>query len=292
MSKPAQIVIKSLITPSKYVYRKHASMVNRDALAWLSEHRRRPTFTFLNYFDAHDPYNPAPGARRPFKHAMAGKSRAGLEAARDDYDDCLVDLDDKLGQLFAALKKNGRLDKTLIVITADHGESFGEHNLQGHGISLYKPELRVPLLVVYPDYAPAGKVVPTAVSTRNIAATIIDLSGHGDTSPFPGTSLARLWESKEKTPVFPDPIISEVNRANKLVEELAHVPAARGIMRSLLDDHLVYIRNGDGVEELYDLSTDPDELHDLSRNPSHDADLTRLRESLSRLASHAVTPVQ
>jgi arylsulfatase A-like enzyme len=266
-------------------------MVNRDALAWLSAHRDRPTFTFLNYFDAHDPYEPAPGAKRPFKNAMAGKRREALEAARDDYDDCLVDLDEKLGQLFDALKATGRLDKTIVVITADHGETFGEHDLQGHGISLYKPELHVPLLVVHPDRAPAGKVVPTAVSTRNIAATIADLAGQGDSSPFPGSSLAQLWQPGVKAPKFPDPIISEVNRAHKLMQELSHVPAARGVMRSLLDDHLFYIRNGDGVEELYDLSTDPDELHDLSRDPSSRADLLRLRESLGGLASHAVTPV-
>jgi arylsulfatase A-like enzyme len=223
---------------------------------------------------------------------MAGTPRDALEAARDDYDDCLVDLDEKLGRLFDSLKKTGRLDNTLIIITADHGEGFGEHNLQGHGISLYQPELRVPLLVVHPKLAPAAKVISTPVSTRNIAATITDLTGYGDTSPFPGSSLARLWESKEKSPGFPDPIVSEVNRAHKLMEELAHVPAARGVMRSLREDRLMYIRNGDGIEELYDLAADPDELHDLSRNPTYARDLTRLRESLGRLASRAVTPIE
>jgi arylsulfatase A-like enzyme len=291
-SKPCQKTIKALFTPPKYVYRKHASMVNRDALAWLGQHRDRPTFTFLNYFDVHDPYVPAPGAARPFKQAMAGTPRDALEAARDDYDDCLVDLDEKLGRLFDSLKKTGRLDNTLIIITADHGEGFGEHNLQGHGISLYQPELRVPLLVVHPKLAPAAKVISTPVSTRNIAATITDLTGYGDTSPFPGSSLARLWESKEKSPGFPDPIVSEVNRAHKLMEELAHVPAARGVMRSLREGRLMYIRNGDGIEELYDLAADPDELHDLSRKPTYARDLTRLRESLGRLASRAVTPIE
>ena len=291
-SKPGQKVVKSLVTPPRYVYRKHASMVNRDALAWLSEHRDRPTFTFLNYFDVHDPYEPAPGAKRPFKHAMAGTPRDAMEAARDDYDDCLVDLDERLGELFDSLKQSGRLDNTLVVITADHGEGFGEHGLQGHGISLYQPELRVPLLVIYPKHAPAGKVVPTAVSTRNVAATIADLAGHGHSSPFPGASLARLWESNKETPAFPDPIVSEVNRAHKLMQELSHVPAARGVMRSLRDNNLMYIRNGDGVEELYDLAADPDELHDLAQSPSHAPDLARLRASLARLAARAVTPIE
>ena len=62
------------------------------------------------------------------------------------------------------LGRRGILDQTLLILTADHGEQFGEHGGYGHGLSLYEPEIHVPLLIAFPDRVPAGLVVREDVS--------------------------------------------------------------------------------------------------------------------------------
>ena len=113
--------------------------------------------------------------------------------ARDSYDNCLAYLDERLGELFDALQRRGVLDRTLVIVTADHGEELGEHGLFDHGESLYRPEIRVPLLIVLPANRRSPGVVRQVVSLRDLPATIVDLVGLAAGSPFPGRSLAGLW---------------------------------------------------------------------------------------------------
>ena len=115
--------------------------------------------------------------------------------ARDCYDDCIASLDDQLGRLLDALRRQGLLDNTLVIITGDHGESFGDHNLFSHGTGLYIDQIAVPLVILSPD-APAGLSVTTPVSLRDLPATIVDRLGLSAGSPFPGHSLAAFWSSK------------------------------------------------------------------------------------------------
>ena len=74
-----------------------------------------------------------------------------IALARDAYDDCVADLDEQLGRLIDELERRGVLDRTWVIITADHGESFGEHpGVFRHGTSLYQTELHVPLVIIPP----------------------------------------------------------------------------------------------------------------------------------------------
>ena len=124
--------------------RKDAATVNAEFLDWLSGHRARPFFAFLNYFDAHDPYLPAEGTRREFKPAAKSRatyemlrdwqklkkdelSAADVACARSAYDECIASLDHELGRLFYELRRRDVLRKTVVIVTADHGEQFGEH---------------------------------------------------------------------------------------------------------------------------------------------------------------------
>ena len=83
-----------------------------------------------------------------------------LTMARDAYDNCLAYLDEQLGVLFDELEHRGLLDDTLVVITSDHGEGLGEHDLFDHGESLYSTELDVPLLILLPRASRTARVVP------------------------------------------------------------------------------------------------------------------------------------
>ena len=113
----------------------------------------------------------------------------------DAYDECVADLDEQLGVLFDELRRRGILDQTWLIVVADHGESFGEHEgIFCHGMSLYQTEVHVPLLIVPPGGAAEARVVKETVSLRDLAATVVDLLGMTAGSPIPGDSLARLWQ--------------------------------------------------------------------------------------------------
>ncbi len=116
------------------------------------------------------------------------------------YDDCIADLDEQLGVLFEELRRRGDLSRTWLIITADHGESFGEHTgVFYHGKSLYQTELHVPLLIVPPGGSATAQIVKESVSLRDMAATIVDVLGLESGSPFPGDSLARFGAIDQPT---------------------------------------------------------------------------------------------
>ncbi|SIO39327.1 Sulfatase [Singulisphaera sp. GP187] len=182
---------------------------------------------------------------------------------RDSYDRCLTYLDDQIGRLFKELTRRGELDDTIVIVTADHGEHLGEQRLYGHGCSLYRPELHVPLLVFAPGAVPTGQVVKAPVSLRDLPATVVDLLGLAADSPFPGRSLAAAW-SGAPAPFPVDSLLSEVELPPEADPNGGRSPVCRGPMLSLVADGWHYIRNGDGREELYDFEHDTDETHDLA----------------------------
>jgi len=269
--------------------RKSADDVNASLLHWVDRGADRPFFAFVNYYDAHFPYLPP----EPFATAF-GASRtppslrlrlyrflrptAWPRPSEKAYDASIAYLDDRLGRLFDELAGRGILDHTLVIVTADHGEEFGEHGLWGHGDNLYLPNLHVPLVLRLPGAVPAAGAIGAPVSLRDIPATIMDLAGLADESPFQGHSLAALWRS-DAAPRVSAPL-SEVSG---LPDKPARSAISRGDMVSVVSDSLHLIRNGDGIEELYDVITDPSAGHDLWAQTGHEVrnGLHRLLDSLS-----------
>ncbi len=186
--------------------------------------------------------------------------------AMDSYDNCVAYLDQRLGELFDELQRRGLLDQTLVIVTADHGEGLGEHELFDHGESLYRNEIHVPLLIVPPARNQSPGVASDTVSLRDLPATIVDLIGLGDGAPFPGRSLARLWRDTSQR-LDTDPtaeVLSELPRPNPVDPNQGRSPAHRGPLVSLADGDFVYIRNeGDGTEEFFNERDDPGELRIL-----------------------------
>jgi arylsulfatase A-like enzyme len=282
---------------------KNAERINHDFLAWLEGNRsERPFFAFLNYMDAHDPYLTPPGFDRHFGlkpesaadvelirtwyHARKPKDVASRDATlvSDAYDDCLAALDEQLGRLFAALEQNGVLDNTLVILTADHGEEFGEHGLYGHGKSVYREETQVPLLIFGPSRTriPQGRKIADVVSLRDVAATVVERLGLSDDSPLPGRSLARFWQPLTAPPVNDDPVISEVAIKTRVSHHPKLAPAFRGPLASVIVDGKVYIRDATGSEELYDLARDPAETDNLAGSPASRPALERCRVAFDR----------
>jgi arylsulfatase A-like enzyme len=308
--QPLHARVQSLIQWLMARGRKDAESINRSFLDWLAQRPEpaRPFFAFLNYFDAHTPYLPpegagfrfGPGPRTLADYTLLVEQWKSIDKAsliphyreliRDSYDNCLAYLDVSLGKLFETLHQRGVLERTLVIITADHGEELGEHNLFEHGESLYRPEIRVPLLIVEPSGSPAPQIVREPVSLREIPATIVDLSGLEAGAPFPGRSLTRLWRGS--SPGAPaeacddEGVISELTGPNPTNPSHGRSPAARGPLISLAEGDYVYIRHErDGREQLFHQREDPDELSNRAREETMQPVLERMRQRLDQMGA-------
>jgi arylsulfatase A-like enzyme len=218
--------------------------VTDAALTLLAEAGERPFFLFVNYFDPHSPYRPPLLDRlrvlgNPFAELRGGLARALQHNA---YDGEIRRMDRELGRLLDALRVRGRYRDSLIVVTADHGELFGEGGRFGHGNHLSEAELHVPLLVKLPGGARAGERVTARVSTAGVFALILEQAGlPGDDGALPAVTEA-----------LPAPVVAETY-------PLAQASAA-GHWRALYVGNLKYLWNSAGRHELRDLSEgwDPD----------------------------------
>jgi arylsulfatase A-like enzyme len=295
--------------------RKGSTVVDREFLDWLSRRRQpeRPFFAFLNYFDAHCPYELPPGRLRRFgtepgRHRdtdliqnwwpmdKSKLSTRELALASNSYDDCIADLDEELGRLFDELERRALLERTWVIIAADHGESFGEHHgVFCHGTSLYQTELHVPLVIIPPGPAPSIRVVAEPVSLLRLPATIVDVLGFRAASPFPGDSLAGFWNQSSSVapagPVAPGRALSEVVPIDPLNLNPSQWDKPRWPLAALTDGEWTYIRReGDVREELFHVREDAQELHDLADNPATRPTLERMREALEHLTAGPLTP--
>jgi arylsulfatase A-like enzyme len=291
---PGKWVLEQVVGLLDFYDRKWVSLQSRGAheinnafLDWLGRRRSdRPFFAFLNYFDAHEPYiAPAkyigrfgirPVYWRDFQFLFdfiglpkQPRMTRDILMARDCYDDCIAYLDEQLDRLLTELRGRGLLDSTVVIITSDHGEAFGDHGTTGHSYGVFMDEIGVPLVILAPG-APAGRVVKHPVTLRDIPATVVDLLGIRTGSPFPGRSLAAHWNIAPGDAAPKDitsPAFTEQAYATAFQ---AHEPFPAGkppFQMSLVagDEH--YIRTASGAEQLFNLTTDPAEQHDLMNSP-------------------------
>lgn len=165
-----------------------------------------PRHLYLHFMEPHGPFEPP----EEFARRIAGPPPAGVSVASANermwtvpftalseaevrylaalYDAEVAALDHGLRELFDELGSRGLLDRAVVVITADHGEEFGEHRGMGHGATLFDEVLRVPLLLVGPG-VPAGIVVREPVSLVDVAPTLLELLGLSPEPRFEGRSL-------------------------------------------------------------------------------------------------------
>jgi arylsulfatase A-like enzyme len=288
-SVPGQWILTNIVYRGHYHDIKWIGLQSRGAhgtneafFDWLRQRRPdRPFFAFVNYFDAHAPYVAPPGRQGRF--GMRPKSRADYDfllldmaqpnyrfskrdilLARDCYDDCIAFLDDELGRLLEELRGQGLLENTVVIITSDHGEAIDDHGHLGHGGSVYREEIDVPLVILAPG-APAGRVVGSPVSLRDLPATVVDQLALSDGSPFPGRSLAAYWHA----PPGREPQGITTAALSEHADHTAVEPqpgTGRGSGRfqmSLVASGHHYLRDGAGTEMLFDLVSDRSETVNL-----------------------------
>jgi arylsulfatase A-like enzyme len=167
-----------------------AEVVNERAMAWLTARQEERFFLFLHYMEPHDPY---------FEHPYSsyGIARVSTPHPSPDmapeivrlYDGEIAYMDQRLGELFGWLKKQGLYDETLIVLTADHGEEFYEHGGWWHGLTLFDEQIRVPLLLKMPKQQMAGTVDTDITRSLDIAPTLLRAAGFDVPQAMQGLDL-------------------------------------------------------------------------------------------------------
>ncbi|MBK8251001.1 MAG: sulfatase [Gemmatimonadetes bacterium] len=256
----------ALLRPDLSVVRQHRYQARLggevvDAyLAWRRQVTDRPTFGLVNLMDPHLKTRADTSTRRRYPHDERGL---------DDYREAMRYLDGEMDRLFSVLAAHGSLDSTLVILTSDHGELLGEHGLHGHAQSLYRDVVHVPLLLRLPGRVPATRIA-RAVSLRDLAATILDVTGAS--TGFPGQSLRLAWEDSTAatSPVFAT--------ARQQPSPLGDYPTAQGDLSGTFDSQWSYIINhGTGREELFRIDSAGKESGNLVDDPASAADLGRLR---------------
>jgi arylsulfatase A-like enzyme len=273
--------------------RRTAGSVNDAFLSWMRRRGERPFYAVLNHFDAHEPYRPpdpfplafSDTAPRYWAENSKDRTVASLGELRDAYDTSIRYVDHELGRLLGSLRESGVLDNTIIIVTADHGELFGEHGVAvtGHAHSLYAQEIHVPMVISYPPGMPSGVRRPETVSIRDIPATVMDIVA-GNTGAFPGRSLVAVAGDRRDAADSTAPRL-QVGEKHRWAADNPAWPTSAGDMFSVVKGNAHYILNAGGREELYDLVADLAEQHDLVADPRAGPTLEDLRRTLDSLAS-------
>lgn len=271
-------------------------IVNRAAFNWLAGNAGERFFLWLHYKDPHSPYlvpqkykalflddrgGAAPGEEELL---MQGSEAARRENARyfiSQYDAEIRFVDENLGLLFAKLDELGLGDRTLVVLTADHGEGLGEHDEYfAHGANCYEPTAHVPLWFLHPSL-PKGRLVAGTVSLVDVLPTIRELFGLPPDPGLQGSSLAGLIAGRRDAAPRPHHFTIGSYRNGYQTHgvttdrhKLVMTADERWTATDLALEQLLHLWTGDPLlnpyrcrvadYELYDLENDPGEAEDLA----------------------------
>ncbi|MEO8200429.1 MAG: sulfatase [Gemmatimonadota bacterium] len=274
--------VQNLVGFHDILWRKNAAEVTGEFLRWQEHQQTHPFFAFLNYFDAHQPYIPP----EPFRSRFTTITRPyvprdvdvnfsdmtgdEIQWSEQQYDGSLAAMDHSLGQLMSTLKSRGVLDNTIVIITADHGEHFGDHRKVSHGNSLYRQLLEVPLIIRYPARVPAGRVVSEPVSLADLPRTVLDMAALSDPYGFPGYSLNRYI--KHDSTFDPNAIVLSEMPALEL-------PGAT----SLVQGNYHFIQWFEHPRQLFNLVEDPLETRDLAATPEGIRQIAKFNRALAEI---------
>ncbi|HXE96687.1 MAG TPA: sulfatase-like hydrolase/transferase, partial [Dongiaceae bacterium] len=240
----------------------------KDILGDANNFQRKPLFLWTHLQVPHAPYLPASPAKGKFSNGngdvfydyafqrpyyaseYAPDEQSYIDRLRLHYDENIFYGDEAFGQYLRALKQSGRFDDSIIIVSADHGESFN-HGFQGHGGALlYQPLVHIPLLIHLPGQE-KGRRLASTVSQTDIAPTILDLLGYAVPAWMDGRSLKEAMGGKQLAdrPVFSMNLDGIPIRGN----------IAKG-NAAVISGGYKYVIYG----KLYDLKNDPEEKNNLA----------------------------
>lgn len=216
-----------------------------SALAWIDRQPDQPFHLLLWTIETHHPY----------VEGSSPRDYGVDDPELNRYLNALRNIDALIGKLVDELERRGLADSTLIAVTGDHGEAFGQHGQRVHSFGVYEENLHVPLVLIEPRSADAeaGRRVPDVCQQIDIAPTL--LARMGIASP-------REWQGRDALAAIGSP-----HRAY-------FYSTGNEVLLGLRDAHWKYhYAVGSGREELFDLDRDPRELHNLvAREPRRAAE--------------------
>lgn len=264
----------------------------RDAIKWVTDNDREPFFLFIRSFHVHDPYTPSEDALLALGETETsevhindivkantraeGPTKEDAVRFSDLYDGEIRELDEALSEFFQGLDRLGLLENTMVIITADHGEEFGEHGTAGFHVALYEETIHVPLIFFIPN-AQARRVAEV-VEIRTLPPTIVDVLGLEQEPYYEAESaFSHLTEEKQEgvaittSALERDTIFRIIENAYANIEQFGKTifPKPRveewenSFSSSARSARWHLIRNFNGTFELYDVMADPGEQNNL-----------------------------
>ena len=178
-------------------WRDLPEVTRQKASAFIRKHQDRPFFLYIHSMELHDIRQGGPDSKEfsydppePFRSIFTS---AEGQTQMDLYDGAISFADSNFKQVMDRLEEFGLMENTVVIVTADHGEDFGEHeNHRTHHGKPYNTLTHVPLLIRWPGTLPAGREVNENVALLDVAPTVLDLAGQAPFGQFQGQSLAPL----------------------------------------------------------------------------------------------------
>jgi N-acetylglucosamine-6-sulfatase len=194
----------------------------------------------------------------------------------------LLAVDESLGRLLALVEKRGALDRTVVVFTSDHGYFYGEHGLSEERRLAYEEAIRIPLLVRYPPLVKAGSTPAQMVLNIDLAPTLVEMAGLQPDAGTQGRSLVpifdgtvRDWRSSFLVEYFSDTVFPRVYKMGYVAARTAR-------------HKLIRYRELEGMDELYDLESDPYEERNLVNAP----DARPVLDEMQGVLQHLLTELR
>jgi arylsulfatase A-like enzyme len=267
------------------------TIATEKIIGWLEKQKekKKPFFLFINLSMAHLPYRPpepflsrfiSPGYNNKEANRMADVTSMWPHLAgritfdekdyrilRDLYDGEIAFADDCVGRIIDCLRDSGIIEKTVVIVTSDHGENLGEHGRIDHNLSMYETTLHVPLVIRYPRLFKPGSVSDEFVNLVDIAPTIMDLCGtRGEKQK---NKLLEISLVREERPHRSFVVAGNERPLNAIGLMKKKYPEfdANSIdhkMRAIRTTKHKLIWNVERNMELFELTTDADELHNLA----------------------------
>ena len=269
--------------------------LNQKILRWI-EQASSPFFVWTQYMDVHGPYLSHRGnpyldkLRAEILYQKAMKNPGGItpkekETLRESYKAEVRYVDQQLGALVNELKRSGMWDEMLVIVTADHGDEFGEHGLFGHKNNPHEELVKVPLLIKFPISfnSKPGTFVEQPVRLLDLLPTILDVNGlvpeESIQRQIEGQSLVPLAQTEGATTKFLNYVIIE-----------KEVKGSDKLRIGIRTEEWKFIFDGENqVQELYHLAKDPNEQHNVFWDYPRMADEFEeiLHERLSQIAERS-----
>ena len=275
---------------------KGALITNQAVRNWLDNdwNAENPFFLFTHFMEPHAPYGSTQKHLKEYLPVGISESQAfqvnqdpelyicnKIEMSELDfslltalYNSDIRYLDEEIGKLLDLLRKRGLMDETIIVLTADHGENFGEHQLMSHELSVYDTLVKVPLLIRYPKFFAPGSKWEMPVQLIDIFPSLLHILKLGDKNLKLQGSI--LLQDQPSNPRF---VFAEYNNSRavdnirrRFGKDLAPNPLYQPkILKAVRSNDWKFIWGTDGSRELYEISNDPFESKNVFQSRPDEA---------------------